>query len=120
MRSPIQTKENIRCLLNLQTISITLPSLITRSAQEKLSLILPLPWHNLTQKSRQLRAPAGQALETGLGHGRNLIDDGAVAGGIRVGLLPPQPEGGIEGAGGTGYQVVVDTVDALALAILAG
>ena len=48
-----------------------------------------------------------------------MVDDGAVTGGVGIGLLPPQAEGGIEGAGGAGDEVVVDAVDALALAVLA-
>ena len=72
----------------------------------------------LAEESRQLRTPPSQTLQAGLGHGGNLVDDGAVAGGVGIGLFPPQAEGGIEGAGGTGDEVVVDAVDALTLACL--
>ena len=48
---------------------------------------------SLAEESRQLRAPPSQTLQAGLGHGGNLVDDGAVTGGVGIGLLPPQAEG---------------------------
>ena len=74
---------------------------------------------DLAEEPRQLRTPPSQTLQAGLGHGGDLVDDGAVASGVGIGLLPPQPEGGIEGAGGACDEVIVDAVDALALAVLA-
>lgn len=73
---------------------------------------------SLVHEAGKLGATLGQPLEAGLGHGGDLVDDDAVAFGVGVGGEPPAGEHGVEGAGGAGDKVVIDAVDALALAIL--
>ena len=60
------------------------------------------------------------ALQAGLGHGRDLIDDHALALGVRVRLVPPGGEHGVQRPRRAGGQVVVDAHDAVALPVLAG